>query len=68
MSENSKITVYFLDKNPYNPYNFRVTNKKIRTFWPPWICHFNLILISLYHLLAIPSIPLTLSSSFLWGK
>ena len=27
MSENKK-TVYFQDKNPYNPYNFRVKNKK----------------------------------------
>ena len=31
MSENKKKTVYFQDKNPYNPYNFRVTNKKTRT-------------------------------------
>ena len=33
-----KKTVYFQDKNPYNPYipyNFRVTKSKIRTFWPP---------------------------------
>ena len=45
MSENYKKAVYFQDKNPYNlkknpynPYNFRVTKKKIRTirtFWPP---------------------------------
>ena len=27
MSENKK-TVYFQDKNQYNPYNFRVKNKK----------------------------------------
>ena len=34
MRENLKKTVYYQDKNPYNPYipyNFRVTKQKIRT-------------------------------------